>query len=259
MRATQDCGLGVHATAKIDSFTPQGRARGQLLLYASWPSMLRMDVIGPMNVGIVATLASNPANFSLADLQQKRFFYGPAKACNIARLTQVPVPGHALVSLLRGAPPVLAHAPETAAIAWSPRGHYVVTLKGAQEAEQEIHLAPHPSDWLVPWENQRMRLVGTEVRQHGRVLYHASLGGHRSAPMSEPRVDPDGIDPPVAVSGPVCTADLPATLEVEVPDSRVNVRFRYENVTWNPPLIDGLFVMAPPPGLLPERVDCAGE
>ena len=47
--------------------------------------------------------------FALADLRDKRFYVGPAAACNIARLTSVPVPGHVLVDLLRGEAPVLKH------------------------------------------------------------------------------------------------------------------------------------------------------
>ena len=97
LNATQDCGVGIQASAKIDHFGKQGRVRGDLLMFALWPARLRMDVIGPMNVGVVATLASDADKFSLADLREKRFFYGPASACNIARLTTVPMPGHVLV------------------------------------------------------------------------------------------------------------------------------------------------------------------
>ena len=51
-------------------------------MFALWPARIRMDVIGPMNIGVVATLTSDKA-FALADLREKRFFYGPASACNI--------------------------------------------------------------------------------------------------------------------------------------------------------------------------------
>src|SRR3954451_4456404 len=59
LHASQDCGLGIHANAKIDHFGKGGRVRGDLLAFAIWPARLRMDVIGPMNVGIVATLTSD--------------------------------------------------------------------------------------------------------------------------------------------------------------------------------------------------------
>jgi hypothetical protein len=256
LHASQDCGVGIQASAKIDSFGTQGRVRGDLLMFAIWPANLRMDIIGPMNVGVVATLASDGTRFSLADLREKRFFSGPAKACNIARLTTVPMPGHVLVSLLRGEAPILKHDASAATITWSSSGYYVVKIASTRSAEEEIHLAPHPSDFGLPWQQQRMRLVDVEVRQEGYVLYHAALGDHRPASMAKPRVDADGIDPPIPVSGPVCTAELPRKIEVEVPGKEADVQFRYEDVAWNPPLVEGLFQQQPQPGLMFERVDC---
>jgi hypothetical protein len=256
LHATQDCGGGIQATAKIDHFGAQGRVRGDLLMFAVWPARLRMDVVGPMNVGVVATLASDAAHFSLADLRDKRFFFGPAKACNLARLTSVPMPGHVLVSLLRGEAPVLKHEPSAATITWNPRGYYVVRITSTRRAEEELHLAPHPADRERPWQEQRLRLMDVEVRQEGTVLYHAALLDHRAAAMAAPRVDPDGIDPPVPVSGPTCAAELPRKIEVEVPTRSADVQFRFEDVSWNPPLVDGLFELEAPPGLQVERVDC---
>jgi hypothetical protein len=118
LHATQDCGIGIHANAKIDHFGQGGRVRGDLLAFAIWPDRIRMDVIGPMNVGIVATLTSDQGRFALTDLREKRFFFGPSKACNIARLTTVPMPGHVLVSLLRGEAPVLKHDETGASLTW---------------------------------------------------------------------------------------------------------------------------------------------
>jgi len=256
VHATQDCGLGIHASAKIDHFGKGGRVRGDLLMFALWPSRLRMDVIGPMNVGVVATLASDATKFSLADLREKRFFYGPASACNIARLTTVPMPGHVLVSLLRGEAPVLRHEPRAASIAWSSSGYYVVRVSSTRNAEQELHIAPHPDDFGRPWQEQRMRVLDVEVKQEGVVLYHAELADHRPATMSKPQVDPDGIDAPLPVSGPVCQAELPRRIHVEVPGKDEDVLFRYEDVTWNPPLSEGLFTQPVPAGLAVQRVTC---
>ena len=147
LHATQDCGLGIQAAAKIDHFGKGGRVRGDLLMFALWPARLRMDVVGPMNVGVVATLTSDASKFTLADLREKRFLYGPASACNIARLTTVPMPGHVLVSLLRGEAPVLKHEPAAASIAWSTSGYYVIKIASSRNAQQELHIAPHPSDF----------------------------------------------------------------------------------------------------------------
>ena len=255
VHATQDCGLGIQAAAKIDHFGKQGRVRGDLLMFGIWPNRLRMDVVSPFGVTL-ATLTSDGAKFSLSDLREKRFYVGPASACNIARLTTVPMPGHVLVSLLRGEAPVLKHDAAGATVEWSSRGHYVVTITGTRGAVEEIRIAPHPEDLALPWDKQRMRVLEVEVRQEGVVLYHATLDEHRPATMAAPRVDPDGIDPPVPPSGPACTAELPRRIHVEVPGKDEDVRFRYENVSWNPPLIDGLFGQPVPGGMELVRVNC---
>jgi hypothetical protein len=256
VHATQDCGLGIHANAKIDHFGKGGRVRGDLLFFALSPARLRMDIVGPMNVGVVATLAADDKTFALSDLREKRFLFGPASACNIARLTTVPMPGHVLVSILRGETPVLKHEEKAATIEWSRSGYYVVRIPSTLQAEEEIHLAPHPSDFGLPWQQQRMRVVQIEVRQQGIVVYHADLSDHRPTAMAKPQVDPDGIDPPIPVSGPVCEAELPRRVHVEVPGKKADVLFRYEEITWNPPLIDGLFTQPVPGGMQVERVTC---
>ena len=74
--------------------------------------------------------------------------------------------------------------------------------------------------------------------------------------MGAPQVDPEGIDPPIPVSGPSCQAELPRTIHVEVPGKMADVLFRYEDVTWNPPITEGLFTQAVPAGMQAERVTC---
>ncbi len=256
MKASAACGSGVQATAKIDFFGPQGRVRADLSMLASSPARLRMDVFSSFNTQL-ATLTSDGARFALADLREKRFLYGPASACNIARLTQVPIPGHALVSLLRGQAPLLKHEGAAGTIAWSGSGYYVITLPSTRDATQEIQMTPHPADLGKPWAEQRMRVLRVTVRQYGDVLYDAKLDGHRQAAMAKERVDPDGIDPPLQPSGPVCEAELPRKIEVDVPMQDEEVVFTYDTVTWNPPLIEGVFLQQPPAGLpiIPVRCD----
>ena len=255
VHASQDCGIGVHANAKIDYFGKGGRLRQDLLAFAVWPDRVRMDVVSPFGVTL-ATLTSDGNEFSLYDLREKRFFHGPATACNIARLTMVPLPPHVLVSLLRGAAPVLKHEPNDEKIEWDSGGYYVATIKGANDTEQRIKLAPHPADFNLPWEKQRLRVLEVQVKQQGVVLYRAELSDHQPAPMDKPIIDPDMIDPPVPTSGPTCNAELPRRIRVLVPTKKEDILFRYESVTWNPPLPQGTFTQPVPPGVLVERVTC---
>ena len=262
--ATASC-LGVQAKAKIDhvdrkrKFGTQ-RLRGDLLMMVTVPARIRMDIVSPFGV-TVATLTSDGQRFNLADLRDKRFYSGPAKACNIARLTTVPVPGPVLVDLLRGEAPVVQHGaraglPESSQIAWSGKGYYVLTFAGKNTTTEEIHLAPHPDDFGKPWSAQRLRVLEVTIRQEGLVLYRAQLDGHAAAAMANARVDEQGIDPPIPPSGPVCTAELPRRIHVEVPGLEEDVLFRYDEVTWNPPLPRDIFVQAQPAGLEPFPVDC---
>lgn len=255
MHASVDCGGGVQAKAKIDHFGKGGRVRGELLLFATLPSRLRMDAVSPFGVAL-ASLAADGAKFSLADLREKRFFYGPAKACNLAKLTTVRVPPTALVGLLRGTAPVLKHDQAATRMSWDGHGYYRIVVDGSNQTQEEIHLAPHPDDYQRPWAEQRFRVLDVTVRQSGVVLYHAELEQHSPAPMAKMRVDPDGIDPPILPSGPSCTAELPRRIHLEVPGTDEDVLFRYDEVAWNPPIIEGLFTLARVPGLADEFVDC---
>jgi hypothetical protein len=255
MHATFACANAIQANAKIDHFGEHGRVRAELLLFAARKERLRLDIVSPFGVAL-ATLTADGSRFALADWRDKRFYVGPASACNIARLTTVPVPGHVLVNLLHGEAPVLVHGAQGAVIAWNPRGYWALTLESTRSAREEIHLAPRPEDWRLPWEQQRMRVLDVRVEQQGYVLYHAELSDHAGAATAGPRVDPEGIDKPIDPSGPVCDAEIPRKIHVEVPSPEADVRFQYEQRTWNPPLPDGTFEQQPPPGLPIERVTC---
>jgi hypothetical protein len=253
LRDTGRCALGVQAGAKVDQFRRQARVRLDLLLFALKPASLRMDVLSPLG-GTLATLTSDGARFVLSDLRNKRIYVGPASACNIARFTTVAVPGYVLVDLLEGQAPVLKRASEPT-ITWSGSGYYVLRIGGTREAKEEIHLAPHPDDFAKPWTEQRMRLLDVKVEQYGGVLYHAELAGHRSTTTAPPRVDPDGIEPPLPPSGPACDAEIPRAIHVEVP-GEADVLFRYDEVRWNPPLPAGSFTQPPSDAMPTVPVSC---
>jgi hypothetical protein len=255
MHATFACGNAIQASAKIDHFGEQGRVRADLLLFAARPDRIRMDVVSAFGATL-ATLTSDGAHFALADLRDKHFTLGPASACNIARLTRVPVPGHVLVDLLRGEAPVLVHDGRQATISWNGGGYWVLRIPSTREAREEIHLAPRPGDWQKPWQAQRMRVLDVNVEQQGLLLYHAELREHAGAPTAGPREDPDNLEPAVPPSGPLCDSEIPRKIHVEVPEPEADVRFRYEQVSWNPPLPGGTFEQQAPPGMRVEEVRC---
>lgn len=235
----------------------EGRIRGNLLFYAIRPASLRMDVLSPPPFqSIVATLTSDGKSFTLLDTREKAFFLGPASACNIARFTDVPIPGHALVTLLRGEAPLLVHNPEDVSIEWSSRGYYVVKIPSKHEAFEEVRLVPTPSDFDKPWQEQRIRVLDVRVMQEGHALWQAELRDHQLAPMSGPYIDPDHIDPPIPPSGPECHVEVPRRIHVEIPSTKQDVQFRYTEVKVNPPLPEGIFTQPIPQGVEVLPVSC---
>jgi hypothetical protein len=255
LRETGRCEVAIQASAKIEHEGDRGRVRGDLFLFAAVPDRMRMDALSPLG-STVLTLTSDGRAFGLADFREKRFLEGPASACNIARLTSVPVPPFALVSLLRGQAPLLKHDSRGLEVSWNPRGYYVVTITSTRDAVEELHVAPRPPDWDKPWSEQRMRLLDVTVRQYGSILYHAELSNHVVAAMGKERIDALGTDPPLPPSGPFCDAEIPRRIHLEVPGPNADVEFRYEDITWNPPLPEGVFRQVPPDGMRVEPVDC---
>ena len=250
----QSCSRGLSGEGKIDYFGKEGRIRGSLLFMVSSPDHVRLDVISPFGA-TVSTLTSNGKDFSLYDLRQKVFLRGPASACNLAQFTHVPMPPHALVSLLRGEPPVLAHAPGAATLAWE-GGRYVVRIASKYSATQEIAISPSDADYDKPYAQQHLELSSVEVRQQNYVLYRAELEQHEPARTSPPRSDPDGIDPDVPPSGPTCGASVPRRLHLEVPAEEQDLVLTISEIAHNPPLKTGAFEQRPPGGVVVRSSPC---
>lgn len=255
MRATTACSRALTSDAKIDYFGEAGRIRGSLLYVVAVPDKLRLDVVSPFGATI-STVTSNGREFALFDLRQKEFLRGPANACNLGRFTHVPVPPAALVQLLRGEAPVLVHTPSAATIAWE-SGEYVVRIHSTRDAAEEIHLQPLQQDYALPFSSQRVRVTEVRVLQQGIELYRAQLVGHRPAKMSAPRVDPDGLDPPIPPSGPLCQSEVPGRLRLQVPDGDQDVILENVDVSHNPPLSAQAFEQTPPGGVVVRYSPCA--
>ncbi len=261
MRATYACVNGVQGQAKIDNLSKQGRVRGDIYILAQNPDRVRFEVVSPFGPTLFL-LTSDGKQFQLLDVKNKQFLYGPPKACNLQRMTQVPVPGHALVSLLRGEAPVLAHKPEQAKITWDGNGFFKVLVEGSNGGLEEIHLAVPEKDFDKPWNEQRVRVIDVRVAQMNVDLYHAELKNHAPVYTAPPRVDEDGIEEPIPPTGGVCEAELPRSLHITVPGSDQDVIFQYKDADkkdephWNPPIVVGAFTQAESGGVARVPVDC---
>jgi hypothetical protein len=228
--------------------------RGSLLFMASTPDQVRLDVISPFGATI-STLTSDGQRFALFDLRQRVFLHGPANACNLAQFTRVPMPPHALVSLLRGEPPVLSHRPEQATLDWE-AGRYVIRIQSKHQASQEIAISPSDADYDKPYSQQRLELSSVVVRQQSYVLYRAELEQHDVARTAAPRTDPDGLDPDVPPSGPACEARAPRRLHLEVPAEEQDLVLTINELSHNPPLQPGVYTQRPPGGVVVRSSPC---
>jgi hypothetical protein len=255
MKETYACANGVHGDAKIDAFTKEiGRVRGEMLVLAVNPDRVHFDIVSPFGA-MLYTLTSDGQHFQMLDTKEKRFLEGPASPCNLARLTQVPIPGHALTALLRGEAPMLVHDKAAATITWEV-DHYVVKVPSTRDASEEVHLAVRPEDFDKPWNQQRLRVLDVRVVQRGVELYHAELSRHEPAHTAPPRVDPDHLDPDIPPSGPACDAELPRSIRVSMPTQPEPLIFQYKEATWNPPLVPGAFTQPMPGGVHRVQADC---
>jgi hypothetical protein len=254
MRATYACSRGVSAEAKLDYIGPRGRARGNVLYMAAVPDRLRLDLSSPFGA-MISTLTSDGKNFTLMDLRERRFFYGPANACNLARFTQVSLPPAVLVDLLRGEAPVIVHDKTQSSVRWD-GDRYVVQLSGKNGATEHLELEPTASDFGRPWSQQRVRVLGVSVEQYGVPIYRVSLDDHAPTLTAKARVDPDGIDPPIPASGPACSAELPRRIRIEVPPEGHDLVLTVEEVSHNAPLPSGVFTQAQANGLSAKYSPC---
>ncbi len=254
LKQQQQCSRGLAGEGKIDYFGKEGRVRGSLLFMVQSPDSVRLDVVSPFGATL-STLTSDGRRFSLLDLRQKVFLRGPASACNLAQFTRVPMPPHALVSLLRGEPPVLVHEPPQATLSWE-AGRYVVRINSKHQASQEIAVSPADADYDKPFSEQQLSLASVEVKQQSYVLYRAELEQHEAASTALPRVDPDGLDPDVPPSGPACRAAVPRRLHLEVPAEEQDLVLAVSELAHNPPLVPGAFEQEPPGGVVVRPSPC---
>ena len=256
MKAQYACVNGLQSETKIDVVSKRGRVKGDALFFAVNPARVRVDVVSPFGATLY-TLTSDGRNFKMLDLPEKQFLLGPASACNLARLTQVPLEGHALVSILRGEAPVLKHEASATSITWdSDEGRYQLEVRGSHDAVQRVALAVHDADLGKPWNQQRVRMMGVAVAQRGLDLWDVELGDYKPAKTAPAYEDPDGIDPPLPPSGPTCDAEAPRSLRMKVPHTADDVLLEVSELTWNPPLRGGTFDQPMPGGVRRVPVDC---
>jgi hypothetical protein len=260
LRANVACNRALQIEGKVDYFERNRRVRGSVAVLTALPEQVRIDAFSPFGVNL-STLTSDGKSFSLYDLQSKTFWWGPAKACNLAKFTKVSLPPFVLVQLLRGEPPILVHRPEEARLRWRSNwlggGHYVLEIQGSHQAVEVVTLELPASDWSLPWHQQRLLMTDVTVTQASQTLYEVMVSGYSSAPTAGPREDPDGLEPTLMPSGPQCSALLPRKLRFIASDGETDFVLEYKTALHNPPLVASAFQQPIPGGIRLVHSDCS--
>lgn len=256
------CSRAIQGDASLIVTAPLFKRTGQLLYKAEAPERVRFDLYSSFGVTL-STLTSDGVNFSLFNLDEKSFFYGPAKTCNLKRFTQVAIPPFALVELLRGRPPVLEHQPEGAKIKFKSRlfsrGRYVIEVQGEHQASQRLEVAVPIEDWEKPLHEQRLRLLSVRVEQAGELLYEAELSEHYSVSRAKNQLSPEELEmgiAPILPSGPECSSEVPRKIEFSVPGSSATLTIENHEVFHNPGQVPGAFTQELPQGVRTQFTDC---
>lgn len=255
--ATYASVTGVRGRAKIDYLGKNGRVRGDVVVLAGAPANLRLGITANV-VGAAGEISSDGKEFIADDKANQRYLIGPAKPCNIAKLTQVPLPSTELVPMLWGMRPAIEGPITCDGLSWSSEGFYRVMLREqGKPLAHELRLAPTPDTWGKPWGEQRVRLLGVLGWGAGdTLLYRVTMGDHTPTRTADPLVDPDGLNPPIPPSGAQVLVDVPRKIHVEVPGKGSDVVFKYEDAWVNPPLIPSAYRLVVRPGVPVDYADC---
>lgn len=260
IRSAASCNRALQVEGKVDYFEGNRRVRGSVVVLAALPEQVRIDAFSPFGVNL-STLTSDGKSFSLSDLQSRSFWWGPAKACNLAKFTRVALPPFVLVQLLRGEPPVLVHEPQDAQLRWHSSwfggGHYELAIRGRHQATETVELDVPAEDWALPWQQQRLHMTDVVVGQAGRTLYEVMASGYAPAPTALPREDPDGLEPTLPPSGPQCRAEIPRKLRFLSNDGQTDFVLEYESAAHNPPLLPSAFRQPVPGGVKTVHAECS--
>lgn len=262
LKEQTDCSRAVVGEAQLVLSSGLFEMSGDMLYMAAAPDRLRLDLYSAFGVTL-STLTSDGERFALYNLQDKSFSYGPAKTCNIERFTRVPIPPLALVELLRGRPPLLAHQSSDIEIRlirpWFSAAYYRIDLQGDNESTQRLQVGIFEEDLQKSTSSQRLFLRSVEVRQGGRLSYKVRLEGYRAAEREVVEPSVEEIEMGIGTrspSGPECSAAVPGQITFTVPGSGYRLAIHNEQVSHNPPLLPTAFTQPPPSGVVSRHVDC---
>lgn len=208
--------------ARIDHRGEAGRVGAAVLIAVRRPASLRLDALSPFG-SPVASLATDGRTVGFFDRDSGRFMRGPAKACSLLTLVQLPLGPDDAVEVLLGGVPLLDGDAE---VSWDGRAvREVVRIRHTSGAAQEVRLSGRLGAWTAR---------ESEIREgDGRLRWRVEHEDWRSV---------GGVAMPK---------------HTRVTDGRrADVRIRYREQDVNVELPDKIFATGAPPGVPVEDADC---
>lgn len=227
----------IRAEARVEQWGEEGRIKGTVMMFVQRPERVRFDAMTQM--GPAAILTSDGEVFALTDLRENRFLTGPTCPENIARLLGIPLSGEQVTQLMLGGTPLIDAADRS--VECTGEGSYLVTLRG-EGLRQEIEIDVRQADRDAPPEEQRLRLVRSQVFDGSGTVWKATFDDWRVIP------DP-GSEQGYGVA-------MPYQVRFEHPREDADTTVRFEDIDLNVQVPEDAFAQTARPGLPAEQVLC---
>ena len=230
----------IRAEARVEQWGREGRVRGTVLMFVERPESVRFDAMTQMGPALILT--SDGAEFALTDLRENRYLTGPTCPENIGRLLGIPMSGEQVTQFLLGSTPRIEATEQS--IECTGDGTYLITLQGQGGERQEIEVAVREADLDAPPEQQRLRLVRSELFDSEGTVWRATFDDWRVVP------DPGSADG-MGVA-------MPYEVRFEHPRENADTTVNLEQIDLNVEIPAGAFQQESRPGLPVEQAPCNG-
>jgi outer membrane lipoprotein-sorting protein len=188
------------AEARVEYYGADGVRKGKVVIAAARPAQVRFEALSPSG-DFLALLVSDGERFVSFERGRDECWVGPACPLNVGRLLPLTLPPEAVVAVLLGEAPLIAH--ESATVAWDEdTGRYDVVLEAPARGERQT----------ISFGGEDLAARAAKVRRDGALLFEVGFENLRR-------------------QGP---APLPTRIRFRMPEGDVDLSIEYRDVETNP-------------------------
>jgi outer membrane lipoprotein-sorting protein len=224
VRGRQAQARSLRGDTKMDYMSPEGRTKVTVNLAVARPGRLRFEAENPITGSSEGTLVTDGRTFALLDVRANRFLYGPALACNVARMTRIAMPPDDVALILLGSAPLLPHERAEVGHTRDGGGREVLTLHLRGGARERVAVSRKTRDVV---EAELLDAAGRPVWRLAHEDFRV-VGGVR----------------------------LPRKTRFVEPRGKADIVIRYRDIEANTAIPDAVFRLVPPPGMAARLVGC---